>query len=441
VLINGTQERVTEAEYSGITHGAVVQIVANGDGVSYRNSLYSEEFIYLEVEEGYLADFSVPAYEKFICAPTVSEYIIPASLSAKYEENITDKKGMIASNAIKVTSVTNNMGACFGDFVIKLPKATTQNAVTVRFMIERLDDGLGFRAMTADFSGGAVNGLENYEKGVWHTITYAYTAGVDFVGFRVCNKAGLTAIVYFDCVMDGNSVEQLENELMKGVLASLAQPLTGNYLADFSSASYASVFSTAGEPYPPTAIDTEFVENVADANGEVVKNALKVKINSPQVGAMSMAHFKLYLPKKMTSANYTLRLMVQPNEVSEKWWIRTLKTDGGDIHIGTPNNTGYTEQTGVWLTLVGVNAYTDYIYFRVGADDVKKIDYTIYFDCVMNGYDMPINVYDAAAWMAVTNLSEQSIALGGAPIVFPDFTRGSWKEKNADANPGPYHLD
>jgi hypothetical protein len=124
---------------------------------------------------------------------------------------------------------------------------------------------------------------------------------------------------------------------------------------------------------------------LADANGEVVKNALKVKINSPQVGAMSMAHFKLYLPKKMTSANYTLRLMVQPNEVSEKWWIRTLKTDGGDIHIGTPNNTGYTEQTGVWLTLVGVNAYTDYIYFRVGADDVKKIDYTIYFDCVMNG--------------------------------------------------------
>lgn len=76
-----------------------------------------------------------------------------------------------------------------------------------------------------------------------------------------------------------------------------------------------------------------------------------------------------------------------------------------------------------------------------GHGGMDGLVYGAFFDCVMNGYDMPINVYDAAAWMAVTNLSEQSIALGGAPMVFPDFTRGSWKEKNADANPGPYHLD
>ena len=39
---------------------------------------------------------------------------------------------------------------------------------------------------------------------------------------------------------------------------------------------------------------------------------------------------------------------------------------------------------------------------------------------------MPIDVYDAAAWMAVSALSEQSIALGGAPVAFPDFTGGAW---------------
>ncbi len=38
----------------------------------------------------------------------------------------------------------------------------------------------------------------------------------------------------------------------------------------------------------------------------------------------------------------------------------------------------------------------------------------------------PINVYDAASWMAITALSEQSIALGGAPVPIPDFTRGKW---------------
>ncbi len=37
-----------------------------------------------------------------------------------------------------------------------------------------------------------------------------------------------------------------------------------------------------------------------------------------------------------------------------------------------------------------------------------------------------LDVYDAAAWSAVTPLSEASIAQGSAPQYFPDFTRGNW---------------
>lgn len=37
-----------------------------------------------------------------------------------------------------------------------------------------------------------------------------------------------------------------------------------------------------------------------------------------------------------------------------------------------------------------------------------------------------IDVYDAAAWMCITALSEQSINQGGAVQVVPDFTRGKW---------------
>jgi len=37
-----------------------------------------------------------------------------------------------------------------------------------------------------------------------------------------------------------------------------------------------------------------------------------------------------------------------------------------------------------------------------------------------------MDVYDAAAWSAVTPLSEASIAQGSAPQYFPDFTRGDW---------------
>ena len=39
---------------------------------------------------------------------------------------------------------------------------------------------------------------------------------------------------------------------------------------------------------------------------------------------------------------------------------------------------------------------------------------------------MPMDVYDHASWAAITCLSEQSIAQGGEPQAFPDFTDGKW---------------
>lgn len=42
------------------------------------------------------------------------------------------------------------------------------------------------------------------------------------------------------------------------------------------------------------------------------------------------------------------------------------------------------------------------------------------------GREMPIDVYDGASWMCITALSEQSIAMGGAPQPIPDFTKGKW---------------
>jgi hypothetical protein len=40
-----------------------------------------------------------------------------------------------------------------------------------------------------------------------------------------------------------------------------------------------------------------------------------------------------------------------------------------------------------------------------------------------------IDVYDAATWLAITPLSEASIATGSMPQSFPDFTRGRWTER------------
>jgi predicted dehydrogenase len=44
----------------------------------------------------------------------------------------------------------------------------------------------------------------------------------------------------------------------------------------------------------------------------------------------------------------------------------------------------------------------------------------------------PIDVYDAAAWSVISPLSEMSIANGGAPQQFPDFTRGKWMTRKSN---------
>ena len=42
--------------------------------------------------------------------------------------------------------------------------------------------------------------------------------------------------------------------------------------------------------------------------------------------------------------------------------------------------------------------------------------------------------------MCVTPLSEQSVAMGGAPVPIPDFTSGRWIRDNGDKGVGIYAL-
>ncbi len=50
-----------------------------------------------------------------------------------------------------------------------------------------------------------------------------------------------------------------------------------------------------------------------------------------------------------------------------------------------------------------------------------------FFEALDKEIPMPLDVYDAACWMAITALSEQSISNGSQPVDFPDFTSGKWK--------------
>ena len=52
-----------------------------------------------------------------------------------------------------------------------------------------------------------------------------------------------------------------------------------------------------------------------------------------------------------------------------------------------------------------------------------------FLDAIRTRTAPSIDVYDAAAWSAISPLSEESIKKGSASIQIPDFTRGKWKTR------------
>jgi hypothetical protein len=47
--------------------------------------------------------------------------------------------------------------------------------------------------------------------------------------------------------------------------------------------------------------------------------------------------------------------------------------------------------------------------------------------CLQAGEPTDMDVYDAATWSVLTEVSEISVARGSQPVEIPDFTRGAWR--------------
>lgn len=48
--------------------------------------------------------------------------------------------------------------------------------------------------------------------------------------------------------------------------------------------------------------------------------------------------------------------------------------------------------------------------------------------CLRNGLPLDQDVYDAAAWSSIVELTETSVRNQSRMVEVPDFTRGLWKE-------------
>ncbi len=144
----------------------------------------------------------------------------------------------------------------------------------------------------------------------------------------------------------------------------------------------------------------------------------------------------------------------------------TIETANGETMIIT-HDTNVVRPYSLGFRVQGVNGLTEFDYHqsRVHIDGVtaphdwdagsvwfEKYDHPLWKKCldeaegsghggmdffVLNAFvesakqniAPPLDVYDAAAWSAVTPLSELSIANNGEPQDFPDFTRGKWIER------------
>ena len=75
-----------------------------------------------------------------------------------------------------------------------------------------------------------------------------------------------------------------------------------------------------------------------------------------------------------------------------------------------------------------------------GHNGVDALVMYAFLDAVRRKAVPPIDVYDVASWMSVTYLSEQSAAMGGMPVPFPDFTSGKWVDRKP-LEPSFWQLD
>ena len=63
--------------------------------------------------------------------------------------------------------------------------------------------------------------------------------------------------------------------------------------------------------------------------------------------------------------------------------------------------------------------------------DIRARDYIMdsrLIHCLKNGLPLDQDVYDAAEWSCIVQLSETSVLNQNEPVEIPDFTRGNWNK-------------
>ncbi|MBN2766163.1 MAG: Gfo/Idh/MocA family oxidoreductase [Paludibacteraceae bacterium] len=100
-------------------------------------------------------------------------------------------------------------------------------------------------------------------------------------------------------------------------------------------------------------------------------------------------------------------LSENPSEYISDNELNTLLTDNEHL---------FYKQIGELARKVGAHGGMDFI-----------MDYRLIY-CLQRGLPLDMDVYDAAEWSALVELTSLSVQNGSIPVTFPDFTRGRWNK-------------
>ncbi|MFP2996301.1 Gfo/Idh/MocA family oxidoreductase [Spongiivirga sp. MCCC 1A20706] len=104
------------------------------------------------------------------------------------------------------------------------------------------------------------------------------------------------------------------------------------------------------------------------------------------------------------------------------------EVDGNRIYIEGKSESHKWDKADSWLQQYDHPLWKKYGEYAEGSGH-GGMDFFVlnaFIECAKQNVAPPLDVYDAAAWSAITPLSELSIENNGQPQNFPDFTRGMW---------------
>ncbi|HOQ90368.1 MAG TPA: Gfo/Idh/MocA family oxidoreductase [Candidatus Hydrogenedentes bacterium] len=95
----------------------------------------------------------------------------------------------------------------------------------------------------------------------------------------------------------------------------------------------------------------------------------------------------------------------------------------GDRHDWSPFDPWLEEYRHPWWKTMGAEA------LQHGHGGADYIEMRLFVNALVEDAPFPLDLIDGVTMSAVVGLSEQSIAAGGTPVPFPDFTGGAWETR------------